>query len=190
MSRDRIRVAAPIRDARLLAPDSERANFGTPGTLDLVFASERNRAFARGVEEGRRLERSEATARLDDAVDQIVATQASAETALSKTAVELAITIARTLLRTEIRAGNYDLEGIVREALKETSTGRSACVVHLNPTDHARLADVKFRSGTKIQVDEGVALGEVQVETALGLLVRETMGALKSIEEALLEEIE
>ena len=147
-------------------------------------------AFAKGVEEGRRLEREDATGRLDAAVAGITSTQEAAEAALAKTSVELAITIARALLRAEIPAGNYNLEAIVRETLREASAGRSACVVHLNPADCARLADTTFRSGTTIQADEGVALAEVQVETALGLLVRESIDALDTIEEALLEELQ
>jgi len=58
----------------------------------------------------------------------------------------------------------------------------------LNPADHARLADIRFRTGTTIQADDGVPRGDVHVETSLGIMVRETMGSLDAIEKRLLEE--
>jgi flagellar biosynthesis/type III secretory pathway protein FliH len=97
------------------------------------------------------------------------------------TAAELALEIARTLLRTELARGNYDLERLVRETLGEASVGRSPCVVHLHPADHARLADLRFRSGTRLEPDEGVSRGDVHVETPPGLLVRDVDGALDAI---------
>ena len=48
---------------------------------------------------------------------------------------------------------------------------------------------MRFRTGTRIQADEGVSRGDVHVETSLGLLVREAFGALESIEQRLLEEL-
>jgi flagellar biosynthesis/type III secretory pathway protein FliH len=183
LSRDRVLLTAPLRSARVL--DSG------PGesSLDTVLRAERERAFAAGIAEGRDLERVDATERLDVAVESVNASRQSAGDELARTAIELATSIARTLLRTEISAGRYDLEAMVREALAESASGRRPCVVHLNPADCARLADVKFRSGTVLQADEGIAPGDVQVETSLGLLVREAVGAVDSIEERLREEL-
>ena len=74
-------------------------------------------------------------------------------------------------------------------AQSQAAVGRSACVVHLNPADHARLEGVRFRSGTRIEPDVGVPQGDVHVETPIGLLVRDTESALESIERRLHEEL-
>jgi hypothetical protein len=56
-------------------------------------------------------------------------------------------------------------------------------VVHLNPDDLARLEGVRFRAGTRLEADSGVRRGDVHVESALGLLVREIDALLASVGE-------
>jgi flagellar biosynthesis/type III secretory pathway protein FliH len=165
--------------ARLAA--AELLAHGAEATRELLL----ERARAEGAEAGR----EEAAAVLDRAVERLSALEVEARAALARAATELALEIARTLLRREIADGNYDLERIVREALGEAAVGRSPCVVHLNPTDHARLSVARFRSGTKLEADEGVARGDVHVETSLGLLVRDLDGALEAIGKRLQEEL-
>jgi flagellar biosynthesis/type III secretory pathway protein FliH len=173
LSRERLALDSPLVEARLLA-HGEAAR-------ELLLAHARA--------EGERLAREGAAACLDAAVERLAALAEETRAALARTATELALEIARTLLRTEIARGNYDLERLVRETLDQASVGRSACVVHLHPADHARLADVRFRSSTRLEPDEGVARGEVQVETSLGLLVRDLDGALESIGKLLREDL-
>jgi flagellar biosynthesis/type III secretory pathway protein FliH len=139
--------------------------------------------------EGERLGRAEAGAALDAAVARLAAVEEEARTALAGTAVDLALEIARTLLRGEIQRDRHDLERIVRATLAEAVTGRAPCVVHLHPSDHARLSETKFRSGTRIEPDTGVAKGDVHVETSLGLLVRDLDGTLAAIGRRLKEEL-
>jgi flagellar biosynthesis/type III secretory pathway protein FliH len=189
LSRERIRLEVPVLDARPIERDASERRRGQADTLDAVVENERAKAFARGVEEGHRAERADAAGRLDAAVTALDELTERAGAELASTSVDLALEIARTILRVEIAAGNYDVERLVRESLHETGVGRGSCVVHLNPTDCARLADVRFRSGTTIEPDDGVPLGDVQVETSLGLLVREGLGALESIERRLREEL-
>jgi hypothetical protein len=59
-------------------------------------------------------------------------------------------------------------------------------VVHVNPVDAERLADVPFRAGTELEADPGVPAGSVHVTTPQGLLVRDLDQALGSIREHLL----
>jgi len=180
--RERIRLTGALRDVRSIGDAGAE-------TLDLVLSRERERAFAAGVAEGRRLEREGACARLDDAVERIRADRDQAEKELGEIAIELALATTRALLLRELAAGNYDLERLVRETLAEANVGRNPCVVHVHPKDHALLGDMTFRSGTTIQADEGVPPGDVHVETALGLLVRETVGSLEEIRRRLREEL-
>jgi flagellar biosynthesis/type III secretory pathway protein FliH len=174
LSRERLALGAAPAGARVAAHGA-----------DAVQAE----LLARARAEGERAGRAAAGEWLDQAAERVAAQEAEARAALARTASELALEIARTLLRREVGRGQYELETMVRETLAEAATGRSPCVVHLNPVDHARLADVRFRSGTRLESDEGVARGDVHVETSLGLLVRDLDGALDSIAKRLREEL-
>jgi flagellar biosynthesis/type III secretory pathway protein FliH len=144
------------------------------------------RAFAAGRAAGL----AEAAATLDAVAARLGGIEDEARGTLAHAAAELAVEIARVLLRREIASGGYDIERIVRETLREGAVGRAPCVVHLHPEDHARLADARFRSGTKLAPDEGVPRGDVHVETSLGLLVRDVDGCLDAIAQRLQESLE
>ena len=139
--------------------------------------------------DGERQGRAQAGAALDAAVARLQAFEEGAHAALAATAVELGVEIARTLLRAEIQRERHDIERIVRTTLAEAATGRAPCVVHLHPSDHARLAGTKFRSGTRIEPDVGVAQGDVHVETSLGLLVRDVDDTLAAVARRLKEDL-
>jgi len=176
LSRERIDLGGvPLRAVRLLASGAEARN----------ALAERARESARS--EGAREALAEVAARVERIVSALESEREAAEANLAHVSVELALVIAREILRREIRAGNYDLEKIVREALSETAGAAGPCTVRLNPTDRAALESVPFRSGTTLLGDEGVRRGDVQVETALGLLVRESSRLLDAIEQRLLE---
>jgi len=170
-----VALDGPVGAVRVLA-------HGAGATRELLLARER----AAGVREGE----ERAAAVLDAAVERLTALEQEAGAALARNATELAIEIARTLLRTELTRGNYDIERIVRETLSEAATGRAPCVVHLHPADHARLSATRFRSGTRLEPDEGVASGDVHVETSLGLMVRDIDAALEAIKKRLQEELD
>jgi len=146
------------------------------------------RARAAGRREGECAANESAAAALSSAAERLDAARESARDGLAHTAVDLAIEVVRTLLRVELPAGRYDLEGMVREALSFSGVDRGQCVVHLHPADAARLEGVRFRSGTKIEADEGVSRGSVHVTTPQGLLVRDLDEAVRSIAERLLGE--
>lgn len=152
---------------------------------------ERTRAAAResGRRAGARAERERAAAALEAAAAALDAARAAAAQDLAHTAVDLALEIARTLLRVELPAGRYDLEGMVRETLSFSDVQRGTCVVHLNPVDAEALSDVQFRVGTSIEADAGVPRGSAHVTTPQGLLVRDLDEALRSIAARLHEEV-
>lgn len=174
--RYRVRLDALPTAARLLANGSEA-----------VLAERLARARAEGHAAGQVAGRQQGAEVLDAAVERLTALEHEAHAALARTSVEVAMEIARTILRREIGAGNYDMEKIVRETLAEAATGRAPCRVHVNPIDHAALASTRFRSGTEIAPDSGVPRGDVHVETTLGLLVRDIDTALRSIRRRLQE---
>lgn len=118
---------------------------------------------------------------LDGAVERLDAAREEAARRLAHTSVELAMEIARCLLRVEIPAGRYDLEAIVRDALAHSGVGRGRCVIHVHPTDAETLRDYPWRSGTEVEADPEVARGSVHVTTPQGLLVRDIDNALTAI---------
>ena len=175
MSREVVQLPGRVAGARLLARGA-----------DEVHALVRARARA----EGERDARERGCAALDAAVTRVGELEQRLGAELAHAATELAVEIARVLLRRELPAGGYELERIVRETLAEAAVGRSPCVVHLNPADHAQLSGTRFRSGTRVEPDEGVPRGDVHVETPLGLLVRDLEGALDAIAKKLTEQLE
>lgn len=179
MSPERIDLnGATVRAARLLSRGGEDT------THALV-----ERARELGRSEGSAAARDETVARLEQALCACEAERLAACGGLARVSVELAITIAREILRREISAGNFDLEKIVRETLSEASIGRGSCVVHVHPADRETLKEVRFRTGTTVLADEGVRRGDVHVETSLGTLVRETSRLLEAVRQRLLEEL-
>jgi flagellar biosynthesis/type III secretory pathway protein FliH len=136
--------------------------------------------------EGAVLERGRSAGALAAAAERLDAHRAEAAEELAQTAVDLALEIARHLVAVEVESGRHDIERIVRESLAASGAGRGECTVHLHPSDAATLAGTVFRSGTRIEADQGVARGEVQVETPNGLLVRNLPDALDEIGRRLL----
>ena len=144
---------------------------------------------ARAREAGRRAGLAEARAgavgALAAAAERLDRAREAALDGVVHQTVDLALEIARTLLRCELPEGRYDLEGMVREALGFSGVERGRCVVHLNPEDAARLEGVAFRAGTELEADPGVARGSVHVTTPQGLLVRDLDEAVRAIGERL-----
>ena len=143
-------------------------------------------------EAGHRAGRAEALARavvdLDQAALQFAAATESSNVALVSDSVELALAIAAEVVRAEVAARRHGIEAMVRETLHASGVGRGACTVHVSPEDAELLAQITFRSGTKIETDPDVKRACVQVETPQGLLVRDIEAALTSVAARLREE--
>lgn len=122
---------------------------------------------------------------LERAVEALARSQEEARAECARQTVDLAVAIARRILRVELVAGHHDIERTVRETLAHSGVGRGSCVVHLHPADHERLRHVVFRAGTRLEPDEGVALGCVQVTTPKGLLVHEIDACIEAVAERL-----
>lgn len=148
------------------------------------------RGYARGLAEGEARAMTRLVQRVDGAAEELRAAREFSDQAVVEDTTRLALAIAREIVRTEIDAGRYDIERIVREALAASGAGRSACVVHLNPADVERLAGVAFRSATRLESDPEVPAGDVHVSTARGTLVRDVDAALANLAERFQEEMQ
>jgi len=103
---------------------------------------------------------------------------------------KLSVEIARKILVQKVQDGDYEIESIVQEALKNAPT-RHDVVVHLNPADIAQcqklqqndanstLADIKFVSDTNI------GRAECLLETPKGIIESVIAEHLERISEAL-----
>ncbi len=160
------------------------------GALVAACAQAAARGRAAGLVEGEARALAGAAGRLDAAVERFLETSEAAARGVAEDAANLAVAIAREILRVELDAGRYDLERIVREALQASGAGRSACVVHLHPDDLQRLQGVAFRSGTRLEADPEIARGDVHISTSRGTLIRDVDAALAAVAERLKEECE
>jgi flagellar biosynthesis/type III secretory pathway protein FliH len=176
-------LPAPLRAARI-------AEGGAAGVLRRLLERREGAAREEGLRAGRAEALRGAAGALDQAAARLDEARELAEARLAHTAAQLAVEVARVLLRREVRAGHYDLEAMVREALAASGVSRGRCVVHLHPADAAQLVAVPFRAGTELEPDEGVARGCVHVTTAHGLLVRDLDEAVGAIAERLQQELE
>ena len=130
-----------------------------------------------------------AAAALDRTVESLEAARERAEDAIASDAVELAVEIARQIVKLRFDAGEYDLETIVRSTLAASNGRTSRCVVHVHPDDADQLRGVTFRGETEILPDPTLSRGNVHLETPRGLLVRDADAAIDEIREQLLEDL-
>ena len=146
-------------------------------------------AYARGLAEGERRALERGASALDAAAERLDEARTKAQPELAATAIDLAIEIARAVVRCEIEAGHHGIEKIVRETLATSGVGRGACVVHVHPTDAERLKPIPFRTGTVIEADPEVAPGDVHVTTPHGVLVRDVDDVLAAVRDRLQAEL-
>lgn len=185
-------------DTRLEGRVEERLEVRVPANpvaLRVVDAAEvraraeaEARGHARGLAEGAGRTLGSAIRRLEEAADELQRAREASDRAVVEDTTRLALAIAREIVRTEIDAGRYDLQRIVREALAASGAGRTACVVHLNPIDVERLSGVQFRVATRLESDPEVAPGDVHVSTQRGTLVRDIDAALANLAERFQED--
>ncbi|MCP5022262.1 MAG: hypothetical protein GY930_10850 [bacterium] len=146
-------------------------------------------ARVQGFEAGVMQANQKAAKAMDAAIDRLEKSREEALDTLSTSAVELAVEIARQIVRVEIQAENYDLERIVRGALSQSGLGRGKAVIHVCPQDYQRLEEVTFRNGTQVEIDSTLQPGDVHVQAAQGLLVREVSECMAAVREQLLEDL-
>jgi len=107
-------------------------------------------------------------AALEGAVQRLDQLQADVLEQTEQQLVDLAMGIARKVLAQEIDTGHYDIESIIKEALKRVSTRREV-LIHLNPEDHAR-CEVARQTGETESTGRVKFVPDPQVEPAQCLI--------------------
>ncbi len=172
------------------APRGAQVSDVALGTIAGQRATAREEAaYAAGFECGRSENIQTGVAALEAALAALEDHSARAIQELEAYGIELAVEIARSLVRVRVDAGEYDLERVIRGALAYSGVDRGEVTLHLHPDDHAQLEQFLFRSGTNLEVDPSLPRGDVHLSTPRGLLVREVEGVLDSIREQLLEDL-
>lgn len=103
---------------------------------------------------------------------------------------KLSVEIARKILVQKIEKGDYELESIIEEALKNAPTRQDA-VVHLNPDDLDQFQEAQKNdpsntlAGIKFAADPKVGRAECILETPKGIVESSINGHLEQISEAL-----
>lgn len=113
---------------------------------------------------------------------------------LQRVAVELAVAVAGHILRTEVLAGNYPLESLVREAIDRLG-GPPMATVNVHPEDLAWLQShgditTKFATIARWNGDRGLQRGSCFVEAGDLGLVANWSQQLEDIHRRLLEGLE
>ncbi len=103
---------------------------------------------------------------------------------------KLSIEIARKILAQKIEAKDYEIESIIKEALKSSPSNQDV-VVHLNPEDYEQCHEVikKDKStmplGVTLIADPNVGRAECLVKTSKGTIISLINDQLEQIEKAL-----
>lgn len=178
----------PIQQAKLQlhsAPVSVRITNASIEILSRRILDGRvESSFARGQEEGMTRVGQSAAVALGKAVERLDEIGREVE----RFSAQLAVEIARHIVRAELQTDCEALESIVRETLADSGVGRGRCAVHLNPDDLKALEGITFRQGTELVGDPSVQRGDVQVTTPQGLFVREIDGMLDNLRRHFSEE--
>jgi len=88
---------------------------------------------------------------------------------------KLSVEIARKILAQQVQNGDYEIESIVKEALKNAPT-RQDVVVHLNPEDHLLCQKAQQDepngsfAGIKFVSDQNIGRAECLLETPKGII--------------------
>jgi len=112
---------------------------------------------------------------LQDAVEKINDFQKNIFEKNTEQIAKLSAEIARKILMQKIQEGDYEIESIVKEALKNAPT-REDVVVHLNPDDLVQFEKARQSNasgtfaGIKFVADQNIGQAECLVETPKGVI--------------------
>lgn len=179
-----VKLCRPIRSARIL-DETNQASFSSrspsaAGTTELCGGEGANNESGteQNLNHGLELQKNtisqvcralnEATTKLNELCDKIFAEH-------SEAIAKLSVEIARKILAQKVAKGDYVIEGIIEEALKNAPT-RQDVVVHLNPEDLVECQKTQqdepagALAGIKFVPDPNIRRAECIVETQKGIV--------------------
>jgi flagellar biosynthesis/type III secretory pathway protein FliH len=140
---------------------------------------------ARLDEEGRRL--AETRAALTKAIEGLRAAESDVLAGAEAQVIELSLAIAGKVIMQEIEAGRFQMEPVVREALRHVPSRRDV-IVHLSPPDAAAWQQggtVAPANGMKVVADSTLSRGDCLVETAEAAVLATVTERLEAVAQTL-----
>jgi len=176
-----IRLAKPIASVRLTEdyPDKAAGTSTEAGQAGPTQQLQRQNAEVSGL-----------CRTLQNIIDKLNQFYEKAFSGHKEQVAKLSVEIARKILMQKIQDGDYEIESIVSEALKNTSV-RQGLVVHLNPDDLGIFqkarddAPTGGLAGIKLVADPSVGRAECLVESPKGTIQSLIEEHLEQVEKAL-----
>ncbi len=150
----------PLPTEPVDVPDAD-VSFPTAEEIEAIAQRAQSEGFEAGLEAGRLVAEDEAN-RLRSVLASVESTLQKAEAALSNEVLDLAVVIARQMVRDELNHSPERLLPILREALASLPAARSPSRVFLNPDD---LIAVEGMLGGDLPSDTWRLLPDKQLET-------------------------
>ncbi len=171
--------APPPRDAAPAPPPAwglEDALAAAEARHRADLESARQEAFQKGVEEGRRQAAAQyeaALGRLARSLEEVAGLKPRLRTEVEREAVDLALAIARRVLRRELHVDPEAVLGLAKAAFEKASL-REVTMVRLHPSHagavRAHLARIGAPQAIEIREDPSLEPGAVVVETLRGAI--------------------
>ncbi len=187
-SRPILQSSTPVKELASSKPSGKLESGGVEtaelerriAELERLRQLETAEAHHRGVEDGLRRGREEASAEVKKAFDQVAhvleelsKTKRKLRVDAEQELVKLSLAVARRILNRELSTDPASIEGIVHAALQKLQQ-REASKVRVWPAAvpavRAALDRIGTRSGIEIVPDPGLATGAILFETSLGEL--------------------
>jgi len=112
---------------------------------------------------------------LQNATDKIKEFQQNVFKAYKEQIAKLSVEIARKILMQKIEQADYEIETIIKEALKDAPTHQNL-IVHLNPADLSQYQKVgkndksELPDGIEFMADSTIGRAECRIETPKGIV--------------------
>lgn len=165
--------------------EQERAQW--EAKLQAEVEGVRREAFQRGVEEGRRQAAGQLEGefgRLSRAIEEAAGYKARLRAQAERELVELALAIARRIVRRELHVDAEAVLGLAKAALEKASL-REVAAVRLHPAHaapvRAHLARIGAPQSIEVQEDPSLEPGAVVVETSRGIIDASLQSQLEEI---------
>lgn len=167
-----VQLAKPLSTVRIIGGSSGKSGAEVADIIAQSGAAEQD-ALIRELEQQKRLYQ-EVCAALQDAVLKLNQLNDQIFAGHNEAIARLSVEIARKVLMRNVSDGDYEIESIIKEALKSVpeSTGM---VVRLNPEDLANLQQLQQAgdtslSGIKLAADAEIGRAECVVESSKGVI--------------------
>ena len=170
----------------------------TARELEEIHNQARREGFEQGLSQGRDAGRKEFTERLEllnIAMQKLATPLEELDEAVEQQLVQLAMLVARQLVRRELKADPAQVVGVVREALAALPVGARDVRLALNPEDAAMIREVlslhegdpairvvedpvQSRGGCRVLTETSQI--DATVESRLNAVIANTLGGLRS----------